>query len=295
MVSDESVEPTMNLWQTYSQQSRFNLTAGSIACLLISLWLAATLNLPATPGYAGSLLQQDSWVFVMGAAWLALFGCTAVGTVLSSRIHYEGGLFCACIGLAGWSVRFGSSRYALLNATGPQVYLASAEELILLFVAIAIAWFVLYRLMSSGLLPSEKPIGEADRDEPLDQKFLAAAAQVVVTMIVMMLICQSDAKLQTLASVGIASYVATLAAHYFIATGPSAWFWVGPLVVGLIGYISQYFSPSDWMIGDVHGVFAALARPLPLDYASLGIAGALMGYWTSREWHRERLESDQEA
>jgi hypothetical protein len=149
--------------------------------------------------------------------------------------------------------------------------------------------------MSSGLLPSERPLGEADREEPLDQKLLAAVAQVVVTMIVMMLICQSDAKIQTLASVGIASYVAALVAHYFIATGPSAWFCVGPLVVGLIGYISQYLSPSDWMIGDVHGVFAALARPLPLDYASLGTAGALMGYWTSRQWHRERLESDQEA
>jgi hypothetical protein len=39
--------------------------------------------------------------------------------------------------------------------------------------------------------------------------------------------------------------------------------------------------------GRVTGVFAPLARPLPLDYASFGTAGALLGYWMGAD--RERL------
>ena len=35
------------------------------------------------------------------------------------------------------------------------------------------------------------------------------------------------------------------------------------------------------------GILPALARPLPLDYATAGTAGALMGYWTSRKWQHE--------
>src|SRR5262245_65668565 len=52
-------------------------------------------------------------------------------------------------------------------------------------------------------------------------------------------------------------------------SGPSLWFWLGPLVVGVLGYVLQYFAPTDWMIGDARGFFAPLARPMPLDYAGL--------------------------
>ena len=31
-----------------------------------------------------------------------------------------------------------------------------------------------------------------------------------------------------------------------------------------------------------------LGRPLPVDYASVGVAGSLLGYWTSRRWHHEK-------
>ena len=51
------------------------------------------------------------------------------------------------------------------------------------------------------------------------------------------------------------------------------------------------------MIGLSRGsLLAPLSRPLPLDYASVGPAGALIGYWMSRRWHRTRqLESQSPA
>jgi hypothetical protein len=59
------------------------------------------------------------------------------------------------------------------------------------------------------------------------------------------------------------------------------WFWCGPFVVGLIGYImAASGQDSSLAIGSPTGFFAALARPLPIDYASMGPAGAIIGYWT---------------
>jgi len=48
-----------------------------------------------------------------------------------------------------------------------------------------------------------------------------------------------------------------------------------------------------WKSGQGGGLLAPLARPLPLDYASLGTAGAILGYWTSRQWQRAKeLETE---
>ena len=49
-------------------------------------------------------------------------------------------------------------------------------------------------------------------------------------------------------------------------------------------------------VGDVRGYAPALARPLPLDYASAGVAGSLLGYWTGRRWQKHReLEEEEES
>ena len=180
-------------------------------------------------------------------------------------------------------------RFVLFGATSPAVYLLLALELAVLFAIAAGGWLLLRRLLAAGGLHDDPPTPD-EADEPLDQKLLATAAHAMVMIVLMMLLSQSDTKAQALASVGLSSYLASLAAHHFVPTRPSAWFWAGPLLVGLIGYISQYIAPGDWMIGDARGFFGSLARPLPLDYASLGTAGAILGYWTSRQWQQARVE-----
>jgi hypothetical protein len=294
-MTEQAIELTMNMFQRIAAKDRFGLTIGGGVCILLVVWMSRTLDVPAMPGRAGGLLQQVHWPVAIGVAWLALAVCAAIGTILASRAHHDGGLFCACVGLAALSVRMGPSGFALRAADGPSIYLGFAAELLLLYAALAVTWFVLHRLPHSGWAPTDLGIHESDPDETLDQKLIATGAQALITLILMMLLCQSDAKNQTLASVMIASYLGALGAHHLVPIRPSAWFWIGPLAVGLIGYIGQYFNPIGWNIGEARGLFAPLARPLPLDYAALGTAGALLGYWTSQRWHRERAEGEVNA
>jgi hypothetical protein len=56
----------------------------------------------------------------------------------------------------------------------------------------------------------------------------------------------------------------------------------------MIGYAFAWFGRGPLVGGEVGGMLPQLGRPLPLDYAALGTAGAVMGYWTSRSWQHER-------
>ncbi len=100
-----------------------------------------------------------------------------------------------------------------------------------------------------------------------------------------LLFVQTDSKKQVLASVFIAGLAGTsVAESYFADRRTARWYWVGPVVVGVIGYIAIWitipkFEDGNRLLDDL--TFAALARALPLDYASAGMFGALMGYWMS--------------
>jgi hypothetical protein len=104
----------------------------------------------------------------------------------------------------------------------------------------------------------------------------------------MLVFVETDKKAQVIVSVAVAAYLGTLVAHGLFPTRPSVWYWGGPLVVGVAGYLMGYVGSRDWMIGEVGGYAPALARPLPLDYAGAGTAGAILAYWTSRRWQRNR-------
>ena len=129
----------------------------------------------------------------------------------------------------------------------------------------------------------------AEIRESIDQRLLALAINVIIVTLLMMLLAATDRKVQVLAAVAISSFLGTLAAYFVVPTRPSFWFWSAPIVVGVVGYALQYLgNPAGWQIGEVHGTFAALARPLPLDYASTGVAASIVGYWMSRRWQHER-------
>ena len=286
--------PTDGAITSLLKLDRFGLTLGSMLALALTFWILRTMNIPAVMYRAGSVLQQPGWIVVMATLWVCIALSAIVTTVVASRTHYDGGLFCACVALAGVSSHFGTIRYALIAAGGNGIYLALAVELILLYLPVMGVWFILHRMSTSHVLPAEHVLDESDPDEPLDQKLLATAAQTLLTMICMMIFCQSDAKRQTLASVFVSAYLGALIVHhFFISAQPSAWYWTGPLVVGLVGYIGQSFGGTDFQLGEATGFFAPMARPQPLDYASLGVAGAMMGYWTSQRWHRTRLELEE--
>ncbi len=87
-------------------------------------------------------------------------------------------------------------------------------------------------------------------------------------------------KKQVLAGVFVSALLsASIAENFFADRGAGRWYWAGPLIAGALGYILNSFSPAGLETGDPQGYFAPLARVLPLDYASMGCAGTLLGYW----------------
>jgi hypothetical protein len=130
------------------------------------------------------------------------------------------------------------------------------------------------------------------RDGPsLLGKLQGVLTQVALIGLIVLVLTATADKAQVLASVLIASVIGTgLAEHYFKGEKVAPWLWAGPFIVGALGYL------LTWMTGDaavatetgrLTGTFAPLARPLPLDYASFGTAGALLGYWMGAD--KERL------
>jgi hypothetical protein len=107
------------------------------------------------------------------------------------------------------------------------------------------------------------------------------------------LFAQSEDKKQVLAAVGIGSFCGAFFPYWKPGARPSVWYWPGPLIVGILGYVFAYVTiPREALFigrpGLAGGFLAALARPLPLDYASIGTAGALIGYWMRRTSVRDR-------
>jgi hypothetical protein len=173
----------------------------------------------------------------------------------------------------------------LLEAGGNEsVYIGLIVELLILAAFIAGLWALLWLLGRANL---NRTNTTADLDIPafsLVNSLTAAITQTVATAVFLMFLCQSEAKNQALASVGIASFLGALIAYKYAPGRPSFWYWSGPLIVGVIGYaLAAMGQDTGLATGNPTGTFAALARPLPLDYASVGPAGAMLGYWMMRK------------
>jgi hypothetical protein len=254
-------------------------------------WLIShVLGVPAHAGFEASVLHQPSAVMgVIGVA-VAMAGGTAIALPLVRRVHEEAALAIGVLAAAVLSFRGGTIYYTLVGtgvgSRGASVYLTLALETVVLF-GLAVGLWMLVKKLSPGrgVMAIDEATNEKLREdedaiepEPLDQKVLAVLIQAVVMAAVMMFLCRSTEKLQVLLCVLVAGLLGSMAAHRSIAASPAVWFWMGPLVVGLIGYVSAYFAPTRIEIGDPGHYFAALARPLPIDYLAAGVPGAIWGY-----------------
>ncbi|HVT89929.1 MAG TPA: hypothetical protein VHD56_13830 [Tepidisphaeraceae bacterium] len=279
MTLDSTTPVPIQLSTPHLIRQRVILTLACVICIGLTMWLGRVLHIPAERGVAGTIMQQPGWPLAIALAWMVLIGGSLLAAVFTIGLHEEAGLFSAAVGLAGLSVMFGPMHYVLFASKSSSVYLLMALELFLLGIAVQIAF--LMRRMWARTMP-EIP-------SPAEQNLLASAVHAVIMCILVMLLCQSDAKPQALFSVAVAAYVAAIATQYISPT-TGAWICAGPTLAGVFGFCMQYFAATDMVIGDPRNLFAALARPLPLDYASLGTAGALLGFWTARKWQAEDME-----
>lgn len=288
-IADSAGETAGQIWRAYNLRDRTLLTVGSVVSYWIFAAVAALFSIPRYPKFQGSLMLQPSAIVALVMAVVILVACVAITSMFAGLVHYEGGMFCAAIGLLALSIHGGPMRYVLMSSPGDGVFLKLFFELLVLFAAVWIGWVTLAMLRERRLL-MEEPHGEADPDALPAQGAMAQVAQVILMIFMMILFAQTDQKAQVVWAVGISAMLAALAAHSLFPARPSAWFWTTPFIVGLIGYVLAYTGGNHLPGGAVGGMLPALARPLPLDYASIGVAGSLLGYWTSRRWHYERTE-----
>lgn len=273
-------------------RARTLLILGALVCFVIFWWAGALVGFPSWRAPGASLLDQPSlWrgILELIVTGIAAVLCAAIGFLIAGRIRADAGLFAATAGLTAMSIRGGTLGDLLRSGSGPGVYLLLLLEAILLFGLVWVAWMAQCRMHAAAGWPGDSAHdGFEDPEEPLGQKVTALAASALGMIVAMSVLAQTDAKAQVLCAVAISALVGAVIAHTLFPVRPSVWFWCGPLVVAGVGYVVAFFWPEGWRIGVVQGQFAALARPLPLDYASAGPTGALLGYWLSRQWHAAR-------
>ena len=234
-------------------------------------------NWPTERGFRGSLTQPHAPI-----AWLTalvlLAACTAIGTLIVRQRFFLGGLLAGAAGFGVWAVRGGTMTYVLDYAsstgTNNRVFLQLLAEHIVLGGAVAGIWLALWNRRPPFM---QKPQPQGDKGRSTGAALVAQAALMVILVLILLATPQ---KKQVLAGVFLAGLVSTAVAEQFFADRSAArWYWVAPLAAGILGYVAAFISPDGLESGDLKGNFAALARALPLDYASLGMAGVLVGYW----------------
>jgi hypothetical protein len=281
------------------QRNRVLLLCGAVVCLAVFFFAAIAFGMPAEPGFQASILEQPAPIVVFAMVLIAMLVCTVMGTLLAGTVEPDAGFCVACVGLAALSLRGGGMGDVLRAALKSEIYLGMLAELLALYGIVVIAWSMLAGIQRRGWLLSPEhargisPDAEGSLvDQALPERLLALAFQIAVMTVGMLLLAQSDAKAQVLMAVGVSAFVGALAVYSVFPVRPSIWFWIGPLFVGAAGYLFAYYNPDGLTLGETRGMLGALARPLPLDYASLGPAGALLGYWMSRKWQEASAQAD---
>jgi hypothetical protein len=274
----------------FNPREKYLLLIGSLICFS-SFWLTGKIfRIPSDPHFSAAILEQSTVISTLLITALLFAICVVIGSLIAGVVGFDAGVCCACVGLCAFSARGGAIRYTLFDDPTSGLWLRLTLELALLAGILAMGTALQQVLCQRGLVHGDDHRHVVtELHESVNQRLLALVTNVIVMSVFMVLIAASDRKVQVVGAVAISSFLGTLAAYYLVPTKPSANFWVAPILVGIIGYMLQYFgSPAGWQIGEVRGTFAALARPLPLDYVGAGGASSIIAYWMSRRWQHER-------
>lgn len=271
--------------------TQFLVVVASIICFGLFWYGGKWTGIPADRGFEDSLLQQPNWPLGLFAIYIMLLAAIVIGTLIAGRFWFFAGLFTATAGLTALSGRGGPMRYVLFAAetrgTGQAVYLHLLLEHCLLFAPVLAAWWffstryaAVIALKNSGL-ETAKAEDQEKRSAAIPGSWpVTIVIQCAIAIIVMLLMTPTDAKKQVLIAAFLAGFVGTALAEYFAPNSQAGkWYWIGPFVLGAMGYILAYSNFATAPAGSPGGTFAGLARALPFDYAGAGVAGTLLGYW----------------
>jgi hypothetical protein len=271
------------------RQARMIITIMVVFCCILTWFLTGLASVPQFPGLSPSLLLQSNPVLSMAAVGVSLIVCLFLSYRLASYSHRETGIFVAVVSLIVVAGRAGPMRYVLFTNPQPGIFIELAFELVLLYAWVTVAWLLLNKLLPA------KPTTDS-----LANGISAMIVQAVVTGACILPLAMSDQPAQAIMAVGVGALVGSLISYMSFPLEHDIWFWMGPLLTGVFGYLMAWHDPAGIQVGLIGfprgPMLGALARPIPLAYASAGPAGALLGLWTARSWHHgESPESKKDA
>ncbi len=259
------------------------LVAGVVIAVAAFQFLGQLLHWPMVPGHSASLIASPHVAAGVATLLIGMVATMTVGTLTLGWLRAEAGLFVSALGLAAMANRGGTVGALLRTAEHPHVYLWLLGEMVLLLFVMGVAWQTLILLRRMNWISTIEVVEDPDRDlhATLPRLLLAAAAQAIATALLVQVLAQADSLKQALAAVGVASLIGAIVAHQLLPVATSVPFWIGPFLVGIGGFAWAGRAPGQWAIGVPAN---PLAMVPPLGYASMGVAGAILGYWVSRKW-----------
>jgi hypothetical protein len=279
---DSKNSPTFaDSWILSSVLTRVIVWGSAALAMVIFCYVGNWFSVPYLRGYSASLFEGSAVanVLVIAVVYLAI---VAVASILAGSFKPGLGVFAASFGLAAISTQGGTAS-ALLRSSGgsSRVYVMLLMETGILAALVATGAAVQALLVRK---PEIQEIKDEDEQPDLMSKLMSVAVQAGVTVVLTWLLAASDSKGQALAAVGFASLAGTLLADNALPVGLTPLAVIAPFVAAAIGY--------TWAIFNAAGTEPAnpLAAALPLDYASFGVAGAMLAHWVSQQWRDEAEE-----
>jgi hypothetical protein len=273
--SSDLIDPNRS-WFMHAVVARVVVWGSAMVSLAIYAYVGRLFSIPSLHGYSTSLLEGSVFtnLLVVAVVYLAIVG---IASILGGSFKPGLGVFAASFGLAAISWR-GGMVSDLLRANSGNVYPMLLVETVLL------AALVSCGAAAQALLTHKPPIEEVKEEEhrpTLVAKLTSVGTQAGVTAVLVYFLAASDSKGQALAAVGIASLIGTLVSDNALPVGMTPLAVVAPFVAAILGYA--------WATINTGGTVAPnpLANALPLDYASFGVAGTMLGHWMSQQWREE--------
>ena len=248
------------------------------------------------------------------AIWPALLVLTVVSAAVGSAVAGprlpEAGMFAAAVGLAGLALHGGSMEMLLSYVGGADpsgrrsLMFSMAIDSALWAALLAVSWIVVLMVgrwlwEPTAVQPANRPGSKNASDkggsivEMLGGGILALAITAIVALFfIWMTIARTPvaiiARGQVIASVFFGLYLGAMVARYFTGVDCARYYMGAPLVVAVIGFLLGYLqSGMGWALPAYAQLATtpphALARPLPIEFIAVGLAGAIAGFWSGEK------------
>ena len=276
--------PADNTSLAFTRNQRLLLLLIGVVAFLASRFAFTYLPLFGTPGFGGSLLVDGNPIISLTKVFVWTLVIFIAASLAGRGIRPDVGLFAAAIALFAARRSGGLTRETYVAHPAANTLTLFAVELALLGLFLGVLHVVTRQLVARGTLRDDAALdGVRPVPEPVGQKILALLTHALVSGVLILVTVRGDERMQVTAMLVIASLLSSICTVRFIPAMPSSFFWLGPIIAGLVGYLVTAATGTGLLnIGEPTGYCAALARAMPLDYASAGVAGSLYGYWIGR-------------